>query len=275
MITVKSRYNTCKLLRKSRTGGLYLAVDESLKRSVVSRRFFTEDIEEFLPFYQQDFLENVRTCAKINHPHINTIIDGGIDEYGPFVITLHQKTRSLNSQITNHSKFDERKALFFAEQIIDALDHMHSNDVIHGAITASSVVCFYEKNFTPLFMINDLYVRQFTNTLLGEEYIGLNLVDTTVMAPELFDKYQPTVASDLYSIGHLLYMSLAGGHPFANESYSNVKQLHANGAMPNLSKFATISPGFESWIHALIEPNLAKRISTAKEALDLLKAVIR
>ena len=187
------RYEIRKLLRKSRTGGLYLAVDQRLKRLVISRRFFTEKIENFLPSYEKRFVEEIQKAAIINHPHINIILDGGVDEYGPFIITVDQKSRILNRQIADHDKFEEYQVRFLAEQIIDALHHMHCNNIIHGAITASSVVYFYEKNFAPLFMINDLCVRQFTNILLGEEYIGLDLVDPTMMAPELFTKYEPTI----------------------------------------------------------------------------------
>lgn len=271
----QDRYEICKLLRKSRTGGLYLAVDQDLKRSVISRRFFTEKTENFLPSYEKKFVEEVRRAAIINHPHINTILDGGIDEYGPFVITIDQKTRTLNQQIADHDTFDESHIRFLAEQIIDALDHMHCNNIIHGAITGRSIVYFHEKNFAPLFMINDLCLRHLTNALLGEEYIGLDLVDSTLMAPELFTKYKPTEASDLYSVGHLIYMAMALGHPFANESYNNLKQLHSSGAMPPLSKFSNVSSKFEKWIHALIEPDLSKRTSTAKEALDSLKKIAR
>lgn len=271
MITYKERYGIRKLLRKSRTGGLYLATDLKLKRSVISRRFFTEKVESFLPSYEEKFREEVRVVAAINHPHINTILDGGIDEYGPFVITMDQKIRTLNEQIADYGEFEESHVRFLAEQIIDALYHLHSNNTIHGAITASSVVYHYEKNFAPLFMINDLCVRQLTNSLLGEEYVGLNLVDATLMAPELFDQYKPTEATDLYSLGHLIYMVLAGGHPFANESYSRLKQLHSTGSMPPLSSYANLSPTFEKWIHALIEPDLSKRTSTAIEAIESLK----
>jgi len=96
------------------------------------------------------------------------------------------------------------------------------------------------------------------------------MADPAILAPELFDNSQATERADLYMLGHILYMSLAGGHPFAGLSFEEAEKLHLRG-LPPIEEFNDEVPeSFSLWIKSLTQINPDDRPSSALVAFNKL-----
>eukprot|EP00112_Aurelia_sp_Birch-Aquarium-sp1_P008188 Seg18990.1 transcript_id=Seg18990.1/GoldUCD/mRNA.D3Y31 product="hypothetical protein" protein_id=Seg18990.1/GoldUCD/D3Y31 len=93
------------------------------------------------------------------------------------------------------------------------------------------------------------------------------------MAPELFDGSAADERSDLYMCGQIIYMALAGGHPFGGVPIEEAEKLHHKG-LPDLLEYCPEMPAdFLQWLMQLTQVNAANRTSTALEALQSLPNV--
>lgn len=270
----KPRYEIIRLIRKSRTGGVYEAKDHHLERDVSMRRFCLDHISGFAEGYEERFYDITELFSKLDHPNIRQWLDAGIDEDGPYLISTTQVGNLLYDHITQKGALSEFEVYKMAQQMLEALEVAHKGDFIHGALTTRSVAYIQKTASAPLFQITDIGQGELINIFYDGQVGNKDLVDPTIMAPELFVKYRPTAQSDLFSIGHLCYLTLAGGHPFAHKPNADLYQLHKHEQLKPITDYANISDNFAEWIHSLIKADPKQRPKNASEALESLAYIL-
>jgi serine/threonine protein kinase len=198
------------------TGGMgqvYLACDTQLHRTVAIKLV---DPRRQSP---QDLVREARLAASLDHPAICTI--HGVDYLGtePFLVMEHVKGTPLTKVIRGRRSMSVTTALDFARQIVAAVAHAHDRGVIHGDLKSSNIMVGPDGRITILDF--GLAVRR-DGGVAGEE------IDTThqspssgaagtvpYMAPEIIRGRQPTVQSDVWALGVLLFEMMVGRRPFA------------------------------------------------------------
>lgn len=199
------------------TGGMgqvYLARDTQLHRTVAIKLV---DPRRQSP---QDLVREARLAASLDHPAICTI--HGVDYLGeePFLVMEHIKGRPLSKVIRGRRSVSVTTALDFARQIVAAVAHAHDRGVIHGDLKSSNIMVGPDGRITILDF--GLAVRR-DGGLSGDDE-----ADTTrpspssgatgtvpYMAPEIIRGKPPTVQSDLWALGILLFEMVAGRRPFS------------------------------------------------------------
>ncbi|HUQ88613.1 MAG TPA: serine/threonine-protein kinase [Vicinamibacterales bacterium] len=208
-------------------GQVYLARDTQLHRTVA--------IKLVNPGRQrpQDLVREARLAASLDHPAICTI--HRVDYLGeePFLVMEHVKGRALSKVIRGRRSVSVTTALDFARQIVAAVGHAHGRGVIHGDLKSSNIMVGRDGRITILDF--GLAVRR-DGAVAGED------MDTThrspssgaagtvpYMAPEIIRGCQPTVQSDIWALGVLLFEMVAGRRPFAgNTPYELAANILAN-----------------------------------------------
>ena len=272
-MTEENRYKITELIRKSRTGGIYKATDTKLEREIAMRRFFTDDSKPYLENYHDNFITESASLGKIQHPNIRSWYDAGIDSDGPYLTSQSQVGNLIYDKVSKDGKLSEDEVYKMAQQLLEAFLVIHKVGYTHGALTTRSIAYTQKNLVSPRFQLIDLGLNQFTKIIFGEEYGDIKIADPTITAPELFKNYTPNASSDLFSIGQILYICLAGGHPFAEVAVNELQQQHAENKMPPLSKYINVSLKFEKWIHSLIQADPSKRPESAQEALNSLAII--
>lgn len=213
------------------TGGMghvYLARDTQLHRTVAIKLV---DPRRQSP---QDLVREARLAASLDHPAICTI--HGVDYLGeePFLVMEHVKGTPLSKVIRSRRSVSVTTALDFARQIVAAVAHAHDRGVIHGDLKSSNIMVGPDGRITILDF--GLAVRR-DGGVKGDE------MDTThqspasgaagtvpYMAPEIIRGGKPTVQSDIWALGVLLFEMVVGRRPFAGttpyELASNILENH-------------------------------------------------
>lgn len=148
--------------------------------------------------------------------------------------------------------------------ILQGLQHLHTNDVVHGNINPSTIMC--TRHSLPCPVKIAAYGHAATRRdarLLG----GANLKDCHSLAPEVVCFQRRTVKSDIFSAGVLLFWMLSGTYPFSAEHESGYLASVSQGLFFKESVWDEVSDEAKSLIRRMLDDDASVRPS-ATDCLD-------
>jgi formylglycine-generating enzyme required for sulfatase activity/serine/threonine protein kinase len=167
------------------------------------------------PVFNTRFRREARAIAGLRHPNIVRVHDFGHAENGHYVIMDYidgETLADVMAQAQRKERFlDMEDITFIIRQIASALDHAHSQGVVHRAVNPHTIIITRSgQAILADYGLSLLYSRS------GEgESPDVIASPAEYMAPELvYDPRAATPASDVYSLGVILYQLLTGQLPF-------------------------------------------------------------
>ncbi len=157
------------------------------------------------------FLAEIKITARLDHPHILTLIDSG--EAGGFLFYVLPLVRgeSLRDKLKREQQLGVEEALAITKQVASALDYAHRSGVVHRDIKPENILLFEGEAMLADFGIA-LAVKEAGGNRLTET--GLSLGTPQYMSPEQATGDRLLDArSDVYSLAAVLYEMLAGEPP--------------------------------------------------------------
>ncbi|MFC5050643.1 serine/threonine protein kinase [Rubritalea spongiae] len=266
----EERYEFTRIIGKGRTGGVYEATDHQLERKVAIRRFYSAKGDTSVNGWEETFTNLTHNLSSLLHPNLLGILEAGVDEDGAYLIYPFIEGDTLSKHV-DKGPLEETEVYEMAAQLLDALQLAHNNGFIHGAMSTGSITLTPRARGGYTAIINDLGLSRLAPLIQGIESAYARMADPVIMPPEMFEDKEATSQSDLYMLGHLIYLSLIGGHPFAEIDLAELSRAHRDGTLPPITDYRSdLCPKFIEWIAKLTESNVKKRFSGASEALHRL-----
>ncbi len=157
------------------------------------------------------FLNEVRITARLDHPHIVTLIDSGESDGFLWYVLPYIRGESLRNMLDRERQLGLEEALAITRQIASALDFAHQHGVIHRDIKPENILLHEGEAMLADFGIA-LAVKEAGGNRLTET--GLSLGTPQYMSPEqATGDRQLDARSDVYSLAAVLYEMLAGEPP--------------------------------------------------------------
>ena len=157
------------------------------------------------------FLTEVRLTAKLDHPHILTLIDSGESDGFLWYVIPYVRGESLRDRLNRDKQLSTDEALTITTQIAGALEYAHGRGVIHRDIKPENIL-FHEGEAMLADFGIALAVREAGGNRLTET--GLSLGTPQYMSPEqATGDRQLDARTDVYSLGAVVYEMLAGEPP--------------------------------------------------------------
>jgi serine/threonine protein kinase len=157
------------------------------------------------------FLSEVRISARLDHPHILTLIDSGQADGILYYVLPYVRGESLRAKLERERQLSVDEALSITKQVASALDYAHAQGVVHRDIKPENILLHEGVAVLADFGIA-LAVKEAGGNRLTET--GLSLGTPQYMSPEqatgdrALDK-----RSDIYSLGAVFYEMIAGEPP--------------------------------------------------------------
>lgn len=182
---------------------------------------------------RQKFATKAQALLALNHQNLVAIYDWGIaDGSIPFLVTDYIKDKNLKRLLRNEVFFDQNSVVDIYLQVTDALAYLHTNNVIHNALSANKILI--RKNHLgalvpkviPFAFEPD--VLQFSLQTDGGACVTGVSGNYLYMSPEQCLGAMPDERSNIFSLGCLMYHCLTGSAPAASRHPSRVlvKQIY-------------------------------------------------
>jgi len=207
------RYQLVRELGQGGMATVYLAHDVRHGRDV-ALKVLRPELAAILG--RERFLAEIRLTAKLDHPHILTLIDSGEAEGHLWYALPYVRGESLRQRLNRDRQLSLADALAIVGDIASALEYAHSRGVIHRDVKPENIMIHEGEAMLTDFGIA-LAVREAGGERLTET--GLSVGTPQYMSPEqaTADR-QLDARSDIYSLGAVLYEMLAGEPPFSGAS---------------------------------------------------------
>lgn len=244
------KYKLNYLIGVGGMGKVYLADRTDLEAhqqvaiKVISAGFLSE-------IYKKRFDRERKILSRLNHPHITRIYDGGISESGtPFIIMEYVEGMPLLEYAKEH-KLSMAKRLELFTDLCSAVAYAHRNFVMHRDLKPGNVLV---TNHGIVKVIDFGIAKILEDEAEDDELTMMGYIPLTpaYASPEQLRGDPLTVATDIYSLGVILYVLITGNKPFAGSTKSSValtQRLNRMGppAKPSQSVSPDISSDIKSW----------------------------
>jgi serine/threonine protein kinase len=230
------RYKIKSELGRSGMATVYRAFDPVSNREVAIKMLPREMLDNLVT--RARFKREIKLIASLEHPAIVPVYDvGGEDNHQPFFVMRYMSGGSLTEMIRK-KRFSLRDAALVIERLAAALDHAHSQGIIHRDIKPDNVL--FDTSNNPY--ISDFGVAKFTESLVSstnQEVIGT----PAYLSPEQALGEDVDHRADIYGLGAMLYEMLTGERPFGKETVISLALQHVNDPVPNILKLRPDLPG--------------------------------
>jgi hypothetical protein len=157
------------------------------------------------------FLAEIRISARLDHPHILTLIDSGQSEGFLWYVLPYVRGESLRARLEREHQLPIPDAVAITKQIASALDYAHRQGVIHRDVKPENILLQEGEAVLTDFGIA-LAVKEAAGNRLTET--GLSLGTPQYMSPEqATGERRLDARSDVYSLAAVLYEMLTGEPP--------------------------------------------------------------
>ena len=218
----------------------------------------------------EDFLERFRrealAASKMSHHNIVNLLDVGEEDGYRYLVMEYMRGRTLKDIIQEKGRLPEPVAGQIAIRILSALQHAHDNGIIHRDIKPQNVLV----NAEGMVKVADFGIARVagSNTLTkGDNVMG----SVHYFSPEQARGEDVTAASDIYSVGVVMYEMLTGRVPFDGDTPVSIALQHiSTPPTPPVQVAEGISPAME---RVVLTAMAKDRHSRYHDAADMARAI--
>ena len=251
------------------TGGMatvYLAEDLKHDRKVAVK-LLKPELAAVLG--AERFVQEIKTTAALQHPHILPLFDSGTADGFLFYVMPYIQGETIREKLNRETQFGVEEAVRIAREIADALDYAHRHGVIHRDIKPENLLLHDGRA-----MVMDFGIALAVSAAAGGRMTetGLSLGTPHYMSPEQATAEKDlSPRSDVYSLATVLYEMLAGNPPHVGASAQQIiMKIITEPAQPVTALRRSVPANVSAALARALEKLPADRFESAKAFGDAL-----
>jgi serine/threonine-protein kinase len=227
------KYRLDEWLGEGGMGTVYRATHVLIDRPVAVKVLHPRYVEDEAA--QQRFRREARAAGRLQHPNAVAVTDFGRTDAGCVYIVMELlEGRTLREVMAQDAPLPTERVITLMSQIAAAVEAAHEGGVIHRDLKPANIFVVQRKGQLPVVKVLDFGIAKLAADSLDDSD-AKNLTQTGVMigtprymSPEQCDGEKLTPASDVYSLGIILYEMLTGETPFNGASPLAIALQHSS-----------------------------------------------
>ena len=278
---VANRYKIMRFIGRGGMGEVYEAYDQELRQRVALKTVLPEIALDRQAI--ERFKREVRTAREVTHPNVCRIFDLGHHRRAPsgdeiaFLTMELLAGETLAERLRLKGQMSTPEALPLAMQIAAGLGAAHAAGIVHRDLKPGNIILVpsQEGRETPRAVVTDFGLARAAAAAdrLTEQSTASGRIAGTpaYMAPEQVEGGEVTAASDIYSLGIMLYEMVTGALPFAGDTplSTAVKRLKEAPPSPR-SLVSDLDPKWDAAILRCLERDPADRFASTADVVKAL-----
>jgi serine/threonine protein kinase len=177
--------------------------------------------------FEKLFLNEASLAGKLNHPNIVAVFDAVVEGETRYIVMEYVPGGSLKNFCTETNLLPVRQAVLVIFKCCRALDYAFQNGVIHRDIKPANIL-LSERDDIKISDFGTAKISHATHTQI-EGFLG----SPAYMSPEQINEESPSVQTDIYSLGVVMYELLTGKLPYrAENSVAMINKILNEEAVP-------------------------------------------
>lgn len=260
--------NRYQLLQRSGTGGMaevFRARDLMLER-YVAIKILRQDYSSNQSF-QDRFRQEARAAANLSHPNIVTVHDFGMGLGQLFIVMEHVPGSDMKSLLRQRGRFSVEEAIPLIIQACAGIGYAHRAGLVHCDVKPHNMLVTPDKRLK----VTDFGIARALATINPDEHTDVVWGSPQYFSPEQAAGEPPSPASDVYSLGIVLYEMLSGSLPFNAASAEELARMHLDARPVPLREYV---PDIPEALEQIVNKVLAKEPSARYRTADQLGRVL-
>jgi len=260
--------NRYQLLEKVGSGGMaevFRARDSMLERYVaikVLRADYTTD-----EGFQERFRQEARAAANLSHPNIVTVHDFGLDNGYLFIVMEHVPGTDLKTLLRRRGRFNVDEAIPLLVQACAGIGYAHRAGLVHCDVKPHNMLVTPDWRLK----VTDFGIARALATIHPDEHSDIVWGSPQYFSPEQAAGEPPSPASDVYSLGVVMYELLTGTPPFTGSTAQELARKHLDTPPVPIREFL---PDIPNTLEQIVDKVLSKEPSARYRTADQLGRVL-
>jgi len=262
-ITEVGKYRIIEQIGEGAMGVVYRALDPILNRPVAIK--VMSDALARDDDLRSRFLREAQAAGSLQHPNVVTVYDFGEVEGHLYIAMEFVAGEDLEAMLVRKATLSLVQKVDIVVDVLAGLGYAHKRGIVHRDIKPANIRIDEEGRAR----IMDFGIARLESSKLTRT--GLMVGTPTYMAPEQITSGAISAATDLFSVGAVMYELLTGAKPFEGESLQSVFYKIVSASPPDIT---TVSPSLPTSLNAIVMRALAKEPSARyPSAVDMANAL--
>ena len=261
---LRDRYTLERELGRGGMATVYLARDLRHDRPV-ALKVMHPDLATAIG--TERFLREVRTTARLQHPHILPLHDSGEAARLLYYVMPYVQGESLRDRLRREGQLPLEDALAIARVVADALSFAHSQGIVHRDVKPENILLAGGHAY-----IADFGIARALEAAGGQlTASGMAVGTPAYMSPEQAGAGPVDARTDVYALGCVLYEMLAGEPPYTGPTPQAVLAKRVLEPVPHVRTLReTVPEALERTLLRALAKSPADRFQSAAELRDAL-----
>jgi serine/threonine-protein kinase len=265
---INNRYQILDTIANGGMSVVYRAIDLILERHValkILRRDLSDDQE-----FRNRFRAEAKASAKLTHSNIVTTYDFGLDSKRLFIVMELINGNHLKDWIVKKKISSIYNGFLLMKQASSGLAYAHQQGIVHCDIKPQNMLVSDEGNLK----ITDFGISRALETISRAEKHSEIWGSPFYISPELASGKPPSPASDVYSLGVILYEVFTGNLPFKDDDALVLLEKHKTEDFISPRIINPAIPEYlENIISKALEKDPNKRFANGRDFFNELDAI--